>query len=108
MIGVFFCTMPEFCNAFNGLAHGRKLGHRELVRAVQFMIAAEFEAIQLYEQLAESTDNVAAQQTLLDIAAEEREHVGEFRHLLSVLAPEDEVDYAEGKKEARLHLASLE
>ena len=52
--------MPEFTDTFSGLAAERKLSHSELVRAIRFMIAAEFEAIQLYEQLAESTDNDSA------------------------------------------------
>ncbi len=99
--------MPEFSTAFRGLAAARKLSHRELVRAIQFMISAEFEAIQLYEQLAESTDNEPARMTLLDIAREERAHVGEFRALLRVLAPEDEVDYEEGESEAQRNLVSL-
>ena len=71
------------------------------------MIAAEFEAIQLYEQLAESTDNELARKVLLDITREEKEHVGEFRHLLMLLAPEDEADYAEGVEEAENYLAPL-
>ena len=99
--------MPEFSHAFSGLAAGRELTHNELVRAIRFMIAAEYEAIQLYEQLADSTDNKLARKVLLDISGEEKEHVGEFRHLLSLLAPEDEADYCEGMGEAREYLAPL-
>ena len=40
--------MPEFTNAFSGLKEDRKLTHDELVRAIRFMIAAEYESIQLY------------------------------------------------------------
>ena len=100
-------TMPEFSHCFRGLAAKRKLTHSELVRAIRFMIAAEFEAIQLYEQLAESTCNELARKVLLDITKEEKEHVGEFRHLLALLAPEDEPDYAEGAQEAAGYLAPL-
>lgn len=99
--------MPEFSQCFRGLAAKRKLTHSELVRSIRFMIAAEFEAIQLYEQLAESTDNELAQKVLMDITKEEREHVGEFRHLLRILAPSDEDDYAEGEDEAEEYLAPL-
>ena len=49
--------MPEFGNPFSGLAADRKLTEAELVRAIRFMVAAEYEAVQLYMQLAESTDN---------------------------------------------------
>ena len=52
--------MPEFGSPFSGLANDRKLTDEELVRAIRFMVAAEYEAIQLYMQLTESTDNSLA------------------------------------------------
>lgn len=97
--------MPEFSNAFSGRAAKRTLSHNELVRAIRFMIAAEYEAVQLYEQLAESTDDARACKVLRDIAREELVHVGEFRRLLSVLAPYDEPAYKEGMKETEEQLA---
>ncbi|WP_337997091.1 ferritin family protein [Oleispirillum naphthae] len=84
--------MPDFCNPFSVLKHDRKLTHEELVRAIRFMVAAEYEAIQLYEQLADSTDNVLAQNVLRDIAGEEKVHAGEFLRLLKELQP-DEADF---------------
>jgi rubrerythrin len=42
------------------------------------MIAAEYEATQMYVQLAESTDNKLAVAVLKDIADEEIVHAGEF------------------------------
>lgn len=100
--------MPEFSHAFSGNEAKKQLSLSELVRSVRFMIAAEYEAIQLYEQLAESTDNVAARRVLRDIADEEKEHVGEFQHLLSILAPQDECLYREGREEAALYLNDAE
>lgn len=91
--------MPDFGSPFAGLAADRKLTHAELVRAVRFMVSAEYEAIQLYMQLAESTDNVLAQAVLRDIADEERIHAGEFLKLLYQLEPEEERLYAEGFEE---------
>ncbi|MEA1927364.1 MAG: ferritin family protein, partial [Candidatus Auribacterota bacterium] len=70
--------MPEFGSPFSGLTSDRKLTNEELVRAIRFMVAAEYEAIQLYMQLAESTDNKLAIEVLKDIADEERVHAGEF------------------------------
>jgi len=96
--------MPEFCSPFSGLAHGRKLTHEELVRAIRFMVAAEYEAIQLYMQLAESTDNALAVEVLKDIANEERVHAGEFLRLLKELAPDEERYYAEGAEEVEEEL----
>jgi rubrerythrin len=63
------------------------------------MIAAEYEAIQLYMQLAESTDNALAREVLKDIANEECVHAGEFLRLLKELAPDEENYYAEGAEE---------
>jgi len=91
--------MPEFSSPFSGLAHGRKVSEAELVRAIRFMVAAEYEAIQMYMQLAESTDNKLAIAVLKDIADEERVHAGEFLRLLKELAPEEEKFYAEGAEE---------
>ena len=91
--------MPEFGSPFSGLAKERKLKDEELIRAIRFMIAAEYEAIQLYMQLAESTDNKLAVDVLKDIADEERVHAGEFLRLLRELAPDEETFYAEGAKE---------
>lgn len=91
--------MPDFGTPFAGLAHGRKLTLSELVRAIRFMVAAEYEAIQLYTQLAESTDNELAKRVLTDIADEERVHAGEFLKLLYYLAPDEEKYYAEGAEE---------
>jgi rubrerythrin len=91
--------MPDFGNSFSGLAKDRKLTKPELIRAIRFMIAAEYEAIQLYMQLAESTDNMLAIEVLKDIADEERVHAGEFLRLLKELAPDEEKFYAEGAEE---------
>ncbi len=91
--------MPEFGSSFSGLANDRKLTEQELIRAIRFMIAAEYEAVQLYMQLADSTDNNLAIEVLTDIADEERVHAGEFLRLLRELAPDEEKFYAEGADE---------
>ena len=97
--------VPEFGTALSGLASGRKLTPDELVRAVRFMVAAEYEAVQLYVQLAESTDNKLAQDVLRDIADEERVHAGEFLRLLKELAPDEETFYEKGAHEVEKIIA---
>jgi rubrerythrin len=99
--------MPEFANSFSGLANNRNLTHSELVRAIRYMIAAEYEAVQLYEQLAESTDNELAKMVLLDIAKEEVVHAGEFLRLLKELQPTEEGFYQEGREEVEEMLGKL-
>lgn len=91
--------MPDFGTPFACLAEKKKLSDEELVRAIRFMVAAEYEAIQLYTQLAESTDNKLAVEVLKDIANEEKVHAGEFLRLLKELAPDEDNFYAEGAKE---------
>jgi len=99
--------MPEFCDPFSVMKGDRKLTHDELVRAIRFMIAAEYEAIQLYQQTAESTDNKLAKEVLLDIADEEKEHAGEFLRLLRELDPDEEKFYKEGYEEVEEMIAKL-
>lgn len=99
--------MPEFSSPFTVLKNDRKLTKEELVRAIRFMIAAEYEAIQLYQQTAESTDNVLASEVLLDIANEEKEHAGEFLRLLRELDPEEEGFYEEGYGEVEEMIEKL-
>jgi rubrerythrin len=99
--------MPDFGNSFAGLKKDRKLTEAELIRAIRFMIAAEYEAIQLYMQLAESTDNELAVEVLKDIADEERVHAGEFLRLLKELAPDEEKFYAEGAGEVEEEIEKL-
>jgi rubrerythrin len=91
--------MPEFGNPFSGMTSTRKLTDSELIRAVRFMVSAEYEAIQLYMQLAESTDNKLAKDVLADIADEERVHAGEFLRLLHELAPDEQKLYDKGTEE---------
>jgi rubrerythrin len=99
--------MPEFGTPFAGLANGKKLTDAELVRAIRFMVAAEYEAIQLYMQLAESTDNALAISVLKDIADEERVHAGEFLRLLHELEPDEAKLYQEGAEEVEEEIAKF-
>lgn len=99
--------MPEFGNPFSGLAKDRKVTDAELIRAIRFMVSAEYEAVQLYMQLAESTDNKLAVEVLQDIADEERVHAGEFLRLLYELAPDEEKFYAEGSEEVQEMIEKL-
>ena len=99
--------MPDFGSPFAGLAEGRKLTREELIRAIRFMVSAEYEAIQMYTQLAESIDDKLAVAVLMDIADEERVHAGEFLRLLRELAPDEEKFYAEGAEEVEEEIEKL-
>lgn len=91
--------MPEFMDPFVGFTPGRKMTDRELTRALRLALAAEQEAIHLYEALADATDHPLAREVLQDIANEEREHAGEFQRLLNILLPDEEELMAHGARE---------
>jgi rubrerythrin len=100
--------MPEFVNPFSGKVPDRKLTKEELIRAIRLNVAAEHEAIHLYMAHADATDHPLAKRVLIDIANEEREHVGEFNRLLEILTG-DEADWlAEGREEVDEMVAELE
>ena len=82
--------MPEFLNPFNGMAPDRKMTKAELTRAIRLNLAAEHEAVHLYQAHADATDNVLAKKVLLEIADEERVHAGEFQRLLNILLDDEE------------------
>jgi len=60
---------------------------------------AELAAINLYEQLAQATENKEIKNILLDIAKEEKTHVGEFQALLLKIDKEQASELEKGKKE---------
>jgi rubrerythrin len=97
--------MPDFNSPFSGVANGKKLTHEELVRAIRFLVASEYEATQMYMQLAESTDHKLTIQVLKEIADEEIVHAGELLRLLYELAPQEAKLYAQGAKEVEEKIA---
>lgn len=74
----------------------RKSLDQEILRAG---IIAELDAINLYEQMAAMTSNRDIREVLLDIAREEKTHVGEFQALLLREDPEQVKELEEGRKE---------
>jgi rubrerythrin len=60
---------------------------------------AELDAINLYEQMAAMTDNPTLREVLLDIAKEEKTHLGEFQALLLKEDREQEKELEKGRKE---------
>jgi rubrerythrin len=90
--------MPQFINPFSGVVP-RKMTKSELIRAIRQNISAEHEATHLYLAHADATDDELAKKVLMDIADEERVHVGEFMALLQRLAPEEAQFLEEGRAE---------
>jgi len=69
---------------------------KEILRAG---IIAELDAVSFYEQMAAMTENENINKILLEIAREEKTHVGEFQTLLLKEDPEQLKELEEGKKE---------
>lgn len=93
--------MAEFVNPFSGMTPNRKLTDRELARAIRMCLAAEEEAVHMYEAMADASDNPLATKVLQDIADEERVHAGEFQELLRVLLPDEQHLLQKGTEEVR-------
>jgi rubrerythrin len=68
---------------------------REILRVG---IIAELDAVNLYEQLAAMTDREEIKAVFLDIAKEEKTHMGEFQTLL-LRADQEQVEELEHGKE---------
>jgi rubrerythrin len=68
---------------------------------LRFSIIAELDAINLYEQMAGMTQNKDIRKLLLDVAREEKTHVGEFQTLLLMEDKEQEKELKEGQKEVK-------
>jgi rubrerythrin len=60
---------------------------------------AELDAVNLYEQMAAMTENGNIRKMLLDIAKEEKTHLGEFQTLLLMEDKQQEKELEAGKKE---------
>ena len=69
---------------------------REILRVA---VIAELDAISLYEQLAAATDNEDIKKILLDVAKEEKTHVGEFQTLLLKEDKQQVEELEKGKEE---------
>ncbi|WP_292462850.1 ferritin family protein [Methanolobus sp.] len=68
----------------------------EILRAA---IIAELDAINLYEQMAGLTDNDEVKRVLMDVALEEKTHVGEFQTLLLRADEQQKEELKAGEKE---------
>ena len=99
--------MPEFANPFSGQAPQRKLTTQELIRAIRLNVAAEHEAIHLYMAHADATDHPLAKRVLVEVANEEREHVGEFTRLLEILTGDESEWVSHGRQEVNEMAAEL-
>ncbi len=75
-----------------------KIADAEIVR---IGLIAELDAVNLYEQLAAHARDPSVKKVFMDIAYEEKEHVGEFLELLKRLDPKQMNALEKGAEEVR-------
>lgn len=80
----------------------KKMGKGAIVKEIlRIGMIAELDAINLYEQLAAMTDRSDIRKVFLDIAKEEKTHVGEFQELLLREDREQAAELKHGKEEVK-------
>ncbi len=77
-----------------------KVDKKDLDKEIlRLAVIAELDAINLYEQMASMTGSENLKKVLLEVAREEKTHVGEFQALLLKEDKEQEDELAKGKAE---------
>lgn len=84
----------------------RKINDRELSRVLRFSIAAELDAIHLYELIADATDDEDIKKVMTHVAEEEKVHVGEFQEMLKRVDKTTQDLLEEGTKEVEDEVGS--
>jgi len=79
-------------------------GKKTDIEILRAGIIAELDAINLYEQMAALAQDQGIKEILLDIAKEEKTHVGEFQALLLEKDPEQARELEAGRKEVKEEL----
>jgi hypothetical protein len=74
-------------------------GPRKDMAILRLAIVAEYDAANLYENMAEETEDENMKKVLLEIANEEKAHIGEFEFLLEHIDPEHETNEEKGEEE---------
>lgn len=91
----------DFSSISNTLQHNNNLSSREISRTIRLAIAAELDAIHLYELIADSTSYQNVKKVLQDIANEEKVHVGELSELLKTFDKDNQHFLNEGANETK-------
>jgi rubrerythrin len=78
----------------------KKIGNKNVdAEIARVGMIAELDAVNLYEQMAEMATDRKLKKVLLDIAKEEKTHMGEFQAMLLKFDKEQVKELEEGKKE---------
>lgn len=77
----------------------KPLDLRETLRAIRISMAAEQDAVHLYETIADSSTDPRVKKIMQHVADEEKVHVGEFQKLLTLIDPTEIRHLQEGAQE---------
>ncbi len=88
----------DFSNPF-GTMVPRKMNAAELARAIRQDIAAELDAVALYQAHIDATDDEKAKKVLAHIRDDEKEHTAELLAFLELLDPKQAEYLKKGKKD---------
>jgi hypothetical protein len=91
----------DFSGIGNLITPEGKLDERELSRVIRLAIAAELDAVHLYELIVDSSDDETIKKVLQSISDEEKVHAGELQELLSKFDKDSEKFLEEGRKEVQ-------
>lgn len=80
----------------------KKVGKKHIDASIlRAAIIAELDAVSFYEQMAAMTEDKNLKKMLLEVAKEEKTHVGEFQALLLNRDPEQVKELEAGRKEVK-------
>lgn len=96
-----FKSAMDFSGISNMITPEGKLDDREISRVIRLAIAAELDAVHLYELIVDSSDDDSVKEVLQDIANEEKVHASELNELLSHFDKDNIKFIEEGKKEVK-------
>lgn len=83
-----------------GEIYSMKPGPRRDMQLLRLAIIAEYDATNLYEEMAQLTDDENIRDVMLHVANEEKEHIGEFEFLLEHIDEDHEEHEDKGEDEA--------
>jgi rubrerythrin len=83
---------------------GEKNKEKQILRAGMI---AELDATNLYEQMADKSSNPKVRKIMLDVAKEEKTHMGEFLTLLLRMDREQMAELEKGRKEVTEKLGKV-
>lgn len=86
---------------------GRKFSREEIAYALRLSIIAELDAVNLYLQFANAIDDEEIRKVFIDVAREEKTHIGEFLTLLKKIDPEQVAELERGEREVKEIVSSV-